>query len=104
VRLFGVPPPFRQVQRLLIGTRKIQCPLLVDKDSLGLPTDTLRMFDFVQISNRLCCPIPSSILDMWNSCSSQNLYEIICKGILPLSVFLVINDNPYGLMFLLSFL
>jgi hypothetical protein len=27
-----------------------------------------------------------------------------CKGKLPLSVFLVINDNPYGLMFLLSFL
>jgi hypothetical protein len=27
-----------------------------------------------------------------------------CKGKLPLSVFLVINDNPYGLMFSLSFL
>jgi hypothetical protein len=27
-----------------------------------------------------------------------------CKGQLPLSVFLVINDNPYGLMFSLSFL
>jgi hypothetical protein len=26
-----------------------------------------------------------------------------CKGTLPLSVFLVINDNPYGLMFSLSF-
>jgi hypothetical protein len=26
-----------------------------------------------------------------------------CKGKLPLSVFLVINDNSYGLMFLLSF-
>jgi hypothetical protein len=29
--------------------------------------------------------------------------EIKCKGKLPLSVFLVINDNPYGLMFSLSF-
>jgi hypothetical protein len=28
----------------------------------------------------------------------------ICKGKLPLSVLLVINDNPYGLMFSLSFL
>jgi hypothetical protein len=27
-----------------------------------------------------------------------------CKGKLPLSVFLVINDNPYGLMLSLSFL
>jgi hypothetical protein len=27
-----------------------------------------------------------------------------CKGKLPLSVFLVINDNPYGLMFSLIFL
>jgi hypothetical protein len=27
-----------------------------------------------------------------------------CKGQLPLSVFLVINDNPYGLIFSLSFL
>jgi hypothetical protein len=27
-----------------------------------------------------------------------------CKGKLPLSVFLVINDNPYGLIFSLSFL
>jgi hypothetical protein len=27
-----------------------------------------------------------------------------CKGKLPLSVFLVINDNPYGPMFSLSFL
>jgi hypothetical protein len=27
-----------------------------------------------------------------------------CKGKLPLSVLLVINDNPYGLMFSLSFL
>jgi hypothetical protein len=27
-----------------------------------------------------------------------------CKGKLPLSVFLVINDNPYGLMFSLRFL
>jgi hypothetical protein len=27
-----------------------------------------------------------------------------CKGKLPLSVFLVINDNPYVLMFSLSFL
>jgi hypothetical protein len=77
VRLFGVPPPFRQVQRLLIGTRKIKRPLLVDKESLALPTDTLRMSDFVQISNRLFCPIPSSVLDMWNSCSSLNLYEMI---------------------------
>jgi hypothetical protein len=30
--------------------------------------------------------------------------EAICKGKLPLSVFLVINDNPYGLIFSLSFL
>jgi len=27
-----------------------------------------------------------------------------CKGTLPLSVFLVINDNPYGLMFSLRFI
>jgi hypothetical protein len=27
-----------------------------------------------------------------------------CKGKLPLSVLLVINDNPYGLTFLLRFL
>jgi hypothetical protein len=33
-----------------------------------------------------------------------NFPENICKDKLPLSVFLVINDNPYGLMFSLSFL
>jgi hypothetical protein len=27
-----------------------------------------------------------------------------CKGTLPLCVVLVINDNPYGLMFSLSFI
>jgi hypothetical protein len=31
------------------------------------------------------------------------LLMFLCKGKLPLSVFLVINDNPYGLMFSLSF-
>jgi len=30
--------------------------------------------------------------------------EYICKGTLPLCVVLVINDNPYGLMFFLSFI
>jgi hypothetical protein len=28
---------------------------------------------------------------------------VLCKGKLALSIFLVINDNPYGLMFSLSF-
>jgi hypothetical protein len=70
-------PPFLQVHRLVIGAREIRRPLLADEESPVLSTDLVCMSNFVQISNRLCCPIPSSVLDMWNSCSSLNLPEII---------------------------
>jgi hypothetical protein len=36
--------------------------------------------------------------------SLEEIKSCVCKGQLPLSVFLVINDNPYGLIFSLSFL
>jgi hypothetical protein len=37
-------------------------------------------------------------------CKLGGIHDAWCKGKLTLSVFLVINDNPYRLMFSLSFL
>jgi hypothetical protein len=35
--------------------------------------------------------------------TAPHFMGVLCKGKLALSIFLVINDNPYGLMFSLSF-
>ncbi|KAK1663881.1 hypothetical protein QYE76_052040 [Lolium multiflorum] len=43
VRLYGVPPPLRHADRLLLSTREIGRPIGVDADSLAHPSNPIRM-------------------------------------------------------------
>jgi hypothetical protein len=54
-----------------------------------------------QAAKKMDADSASSTNSSKRSCERQHN---TCKGQLPLSVFLVINDNPYGLIFSLSFL
>jgi hypothetical protein len=43
VKLFGVPPPFRYVDRLRVGARELGRPLSVDENSLNNADGPVRM-------------------------------------------------------------
>jgi hypothetical protein len=43
VKLFDVPPPFRQAVRILLATRELGRPIAVDESSLDSPLDPVRV-------------------------------------------------------------
>jgi hypothetical protein len=44
VLLFGVAPPFRNPERLLLGTRELGRPIAVDEESLEKPLEPIRLY------------------------------------------------------------
>jgi hypothetical protein len=44
VLLLGIPPPFCNPERLLLGTRELGCPIVVDEDSLEKPLEPIHLY------------------------------------------------------------
>jgi hypothetical protein len=58
VKLFGVPPPYRYSDRLLVGTRELGRPLSVDEESLADSNGPVRM----TIACRSPIQLPESLM------------------------------------------